>query len=252
MGFPDTAMILAAGFGTRLRPLTHERPKALLSVGGRPMIEYPLRMLAAAGIGHVVVNVHHLGEQIPAALGDGSRFGVRLDYSREDPILDTGGALAHARPLLGNGPFFLVNCDALLDVDLRALWETHERHGALATLVVRRHPAAARYGAIDLDAEGRIRRFLERPETVAEPLERRMFCGLHVISPTIFDWMPAGGVFSITRDIYARAHAGGAVLHGFRYDAFWYDLGTPAALDEVEQALGSGTVRISYLSTPPD
>lgn len=250
MPIPEHAMILAAGFGTRLRPRTDERPKALIPLGGRPMIEYPLRMLAAGGVRRIVVNLHHLGEQIPPALGDGRRFGVRIEYSREDPILDTGGALVRARPFLGEGPFFLVNCDALLDVDLTALWELHERHDALATLVVRRDPAAARYGPIDLDEEGRIRRFLGKPETGAGPLERRMFCGVHVLSPGIFERMPEAGAFSITRDVYARAHAAGAPLYGFRYDGTWYDLGTPAAIDAAEWDLAQGNFRPSYLTSP--
>src|SRR5207302_6853614 len=100
MRFPRKAMILAAGLGTRLRPLTETTPKALLEIGGRPMIEYPLRMLAAAGVEEIVVNLHHLGEQIRVMLGDGDRYGVRIHYSPEEPVLDTGGALVRAKALL--------------------------------------------------------------------------------------------------------------------------------------------------------
>jgi NDP-sugar pyrophosphorylase family protein len=239
-------MVLAAGLGTRLRPLTDRVPKALVDVGGRPMIEYPLRMLAAAGVERVVVNLHHLGEQIRAALGDGSRLGIEITYSPEDPILDTGGAVAKARPILGDGAFLLVNCDAILDVDLAAVATLHEARRALATLVVRADPEAERYGAIDLDAQGRVRRFLGRPADVPKPTVRRMFCGVHVVSPEVFGFMPDRAAFSITRDVYTAAHARGAALYGFTYDGYWRDLGTTAALDAARADLASGRFRPSY------
>jgi NDP-sugar pyrophosphorylase family protein len=232
-------MVFAAGRGIRLRPLTDHSPKALIELGGRPMIEYPLRMLAAAGVEEVVVNLHHHGDAIRAALGDGRRYGVSIQYSPEDPLLDTGGAIARARPLLGGAPFAIANCDALLDVDLFSLWEFHRRRRALATLVLRSDPNAERYGAIDVDSEGRVRRFLGEPSDSTGPFARRMFCGVHVVSPEIFDFMPqSSSVFSITRDVYARAFAAGGRLYGFGYSGYWRDVGTPdslaAARDDVE------------------
>jgi mannose-1-phosphate guanylyltransferase len=230
MRFPRKAMILAAGRGMRLRPLTDTTPKALLEIGGRPMIEYPLRMLAAAGVEEIVVNLHHLGEQIRAMLGDGDRYGVRIHYSPEEPVLDTGGALVRAKALLADAPFALANCDALLDPDLHALWSLHEARDALATLVVREDPNAERYGAVDLDAFGRIRRFLDRPVDFTEPLGRRMFSGVHVLSPEIFADMPADGAFSITRDVYLPLVERGAAIYGFDYSGYWRDLGTADSL----------------------
>lgn len=224
--FPRRAMVLAAGLGTRLRPLTDSRPKAMIDVGGRPMIEYPLRMLAAAGVEEVVVNLHHRGDQVRAALGDGSRYRLRVRYSEEEPVLDTGGAIARARPLLGDEPFVLANCDTLLDVDLACAWRLHCERTALATLVVRGDPDAERYGALDLDRQGRIRRFLGEPAGVQEPLARRMFCGVHLISPSLFDHMPEEGIFSITRDVYRPLVEAGADLFGFDHVGYWRDLGT--------------------------
>jgi len=223
---PKKAMLLAAGLGTRLRPLTDTVPKALVEIDGRPMIGYPLRMLAAAGVEEVVVNLHHLGDAIPAALGDGRRYGLRLHYSPEDPILDTGGGIAQARDFFASEPFFVANCDALVDPDLAAMSALHEAKGALATLVVRVDPAADRYGPLDLDASGRVRRMLGKPTGVAEPLARYMFCGVHVISPEIFAHMPSRAVFSITRDVYLPLVEAGAPLYGFAYDGYWRDLGT--------------------------
>jgi NDP-sugar pyrophosphorylase family protein len=240
-------MVLAAGLGTRLRPLTDAVPKALLDVGGRPMIEYALRMLAAVGVEEVVVNLHHLGEMIRSALGSGQRYRLRIRYSPEDPILDTGGAIARARPLLGDETFFVVNCDALVDPDLSGLAAFHQSRGALATLLVRKDPRADRYGAIDIDPRGRIRRFLGRPGWVEEPLERRMFCGVHVISPEIFERMAGGEAFSITRDTYASLIESGAPLYGFPYDGYWRDLGTAVELDAARKDVQSIRFSPGYL-----
>jgi len=233
MRFPRKGMVLAAGLGTRLRPLTDACPKPLIEVGGRAMIEYPLRMLVAAGVEEVVVNLHHFAEQVRAVLGDGSRYGLRIWYSPEDPILDTGGAVVRARPLLGDEPFVLANCDALLDPDLAAAWRQHCDRGALATLLVRADADADRYGPLDVDSSGRVRRFLGRPRLVSDVLERRMFCGVHLISPEIFVHLPASGAFSITRDVYVPLVESGARLFAFEHRGYWRDLGTT---DELSRA----------------
>lgn len=249
--FPRKGMVLAAGLGTRLRPLTDARPKALIEVGGRAMVEYPLRMLAAAGVEQVVVNLHHLGDLIRTALGDGGRFGLSLRYSREDRLLDTGGALVRARPLLGDEPFVLANCDALFDPDLTAAWAFHRERGALATLLVRRDAEADRYGALDLDPAGRVRRFLGRPAGSAEGLERRMFCGVHLISPEIFDRMPASGAFSITRDVYLPLVESGEKLFGCDHPGYWRDLGTIDGLSRARADIDAGRFVPGYLRPRP-
>jgi NDP-sugar pyrophosphorylase family protein len=249
MRFPRKAMVLAAGLGTRLRPLTDTTPKALLEIGGRPMIEYPLRMLARVGVAEVVVNVHHLAEQIYAALGDGSRYGLRIRYSPEDPILDTGGAIARVRAFLDDGPFAVANCDALLDPDLAAAWALHQREGAVVTLVVREDPEAERYGALDLDPSGRVKRFLGQPAQVSGPLERRMFCGVHLVSPRLFAHMPARDVFSITRDVYAALVRQGAPIFGLDHRGYWRDLGTRASLDAARDDLARRRFVPSFVDT---
>lgn len=239
---PRAAMVLAAGYGTRLRPITERMPKALVEVGGRPMIAYALEQLAAAGVTRVVVNLHHHGEALRHRLGDGREFGVEIAYSPEDPILETGGGIARARPLLGDGPFFVVNCDAFCDADLDALGRRHAASGVLATLLLREDPEAARYGLVEVDEEDRIARFLGRSAPGAESrgLSPRMFCGVHVISPAIDAWFPSSPAFSITRDVYAPAVAGGAHLEGITHAGYWRDLGTHEALAAAERDLASG------------
>jgi mannose-1-phosphate guanylyltransferase len=242
-------MVLAAGLGTRLRPLTETCPKALIDVGGRPMIEYPLRLLAAAGVEEVIVNLHHLGSALRAALGDGSRFGVALRYSPEDPILDTGGAIAQARPFFGEEPFVVANCDALMDLDLPTMWQLHQRFEALATLAVREDPDAERYGALDLDASGRVRRMLGKPHDAAEPLARRMFCGAHLISPAIFSHFPKTSVFSITRDVYVPLVEAGEALYGFDHRGYWRDLGTIDSLSRARADVAAKRFHPAYLKS---
>jgi NDP-sugar pyrophosphorylase family protein len=223
-------MILAAGLGSRLRPLTDQVPKPLLQVGGHPLIAYPLALLRAAGIGSAVINLHHLGDQIRAALGTRA-YGVDLAYSEEDPLLDTGGAVRAAARWLAGERFVLLNSDILIDLDLRALCAAHVADGGLATMVLRADPETARYGAIEIDAARRIRRFLGQPPTVDTPLTPLMFSGVHVFEPRVFDYLDAG-VFGITRQTYPRMLAAGEALYGHVFDGYWRVLDTHAGLAE--------------------
>jgi NDP-sugar pyrophosphorylase family protein len=215
------AMVLAAGLGTRLRPLTIDRPKPLVEVAGRPLIAYNLLLLRRYGILDVVINLHHQGEALRAALGDGSRFGVRILYSPEEPLLDTGGAIKNAEALLAEDDFLVLNGDTIIDLPLDRLIAAHRKRAATATLVLRQDPEQARYGVIEIDAEERIRRFLGRPETVAAPLTAYMFAGIHVLSPRVFRYMPELGAFSITRETYPAMLMADEPLYGLPFAGFW-------------------------------
>ena len=130
-------MVLAAGQGTRLRQLTDSIPKALVPVAGRPMIEYALLLLRHYGIREVIINLHHFGEQIERHLGDGKKLGLEISYSEEPELLDTGGGLLKAKPFLQNETFIAINTDALIDLNLAALIDFHDKMNAAATLVLR-------------------------------------------------------------------------------------------------------------------
>jgi mannose-1-phosphate guanylyltransferase len=227
------AMILAAGKGTRLLPLTDAVPKPLLEVAGQPMIAYSLELLRDAGIAEVVINLHHLGAQIRDGLADGRAYGVRITYSEEDPILDTGGAIAAARPFLSSDTFVVLNADTFIEVRLRDVIDLHRRHGALATMVLRPDPDAARYGVIEIDSAQRIRRFLGAPAAGGVPVDAAltplMFAGIHVFEPRVFDYLPHG-IYSITRDVYPRLLAAGEPLYGYVYRGYWRVLDTPGDL----------------------
>jgi NDP-sugar pyrophosphorylase family protein len=225
------AMVLAAGLGTRLRPLTNDRPKALVDVGGRPLITYNLELLRRFGFMDVIINVHYRGDALRAALGDGSGLGLRIEWSAEDPILDTGGGIKNVEARLGGDDFLVMNGDTIIDLALDRLVEAHRARGAAATLVLRHDPRQAEYGEIAIDHEDRIRRFLGVPAPAAAGLDPHMFAGVHVMSPAVFRYMPAGGAFSMTRDTYPAMLADGALLYGFRFDGFWRVIDTPADRD---------------------
>jgi mannose-1-phosphate guanylyltransferase len=239
------AMLLAAGKGERLKPLTEHTPKPLVPVGGRPMVAYVLDLLAAAGIREVHVNLHHLGARVPDALGDGSAWGLSLCYHPEAEILGTGGGLSAACrdcPDLAGGDFVMINADILTDVDLGAVIATHQAAAQggvspLATLVLRDDPEAARFGVIGTDLGGRIRRFLE--VNTGGAAREHMFTGVQVLSPEILALMPTGGVFPIT-DAYKAALKAGAPLMAHLHRGYWADLGTPERLGRAEADLAAG------------
>ena len=230
-------MILAAGKGTRLRPVTDSTPKPLLQVAGRPMIAFPLQLLRDAGIREVVVNLHHLGAQIRRQLGDGSAYGVHIVYSEEDPILDTGGALAAARSFLERDTFVVLNADTFIEVRLQEVIDFHRRQGALATMVLRADEQ--RNDRIRIDASHRIRRIFDQPQPGPGSAaaqgdggilpNRFMYAGVLVFEPRVFRYLPPGA-YSITRDVYPRLLAAAEPLYGYVYDGYWRVLDTPEDL----------------------
>ena len=246
------AMVLAAGQGTRLRPLTDTQPKALVPVAGRAMIEYCLLLLRHYGIRDIVINLHHHGEQIENRLADGSQLGLQISYSIEPELLDTGGGLLKAKPFLQNDTFIVINTDVLIDLHLDQLLEFHHKQQAAATLVLRPDTDADQYGSMDIDERGRICRFLDTTIPVQSPGPRRklMFTGVQVLEPKVFDYMDTEMVthkFSTTRRTYPRMLAAGQPLYGFCFDGFWQDLGTAERIRQAEHSLTEGGVRLHYL-----
>lgn len=229
------AMVFAAGRGTRLKPLTDSRPKALVEVAGTTLLELTLRRLAAAGITEAVVNLHHFGDQIPAFIERHGTFGLRrIAYSPEPELLDTGGGLKAAAWFFDDGqPFLVHNVDVLSDIDLGALAAAHRRTGALATLAALPRPTAR---PLFFDAAHRLvgRRsathgdtFVRTPQGEVAPLG---FCGIHLLSPAIFDRMTEAGAFPIV-SCYLRLAAAGEAINCFRADgARWRDCGRPEDL----------------------
>lgn len=233
------AMILAAGLGTRLRPLTDTIPKPLLRVGGMPLLERIARRLVAAGADRLIINTHHHGDQIEAYVHSCDDFGVDVRFSREsERPLETGGGLWHAREhFRRDEPFFLHNGDILTDAPLEALYAEHARNHALATLAVR-PPSEQRYLIFD-DAGlagfsprgGGAERIVREPQGA---LQRWDFAGIHVIHPAIFELIEERGAFSII-DVYLRLSKAGHEIRPLPFDGVWLDIGTPERLEEADR-----------------
>lgn len=227
-------MLLAAGLGERMRPLSELVAKPVLPVLNRPLVHWTLDRLRAAGVREVVVNTHHLAGSVRAALGDGRRLGLRIVYSHEPHILGTGGGPRQARALLGDEPLLVVNGDVLFDFDLRRLLELHRRSGALATLALARNPDPRRYGPVVTDARGRILAIKGRPRARRGTLS--LFTGVQVLDPRLFERLPAGRSDSVD-DLYIPLLAAGALLRGVRLRGAWYDLGRPSLYRQAQLAL---------------
>ncbi len=238
------AMLLAAGLGTRLRPLTETLPKPLLPVAGRPILEWNLLLLKRHGITEVIINLHHLGEQIVRALGDGAHLGLRLAYSHEPTLQGTGGGIKQAAPFLKDGPFLVLNGDTLSDCDLTALIAAHRASRALATLAVRDDPEAATWGPVTLDAHGRILQINGNPPLV-EPgaaLPACMFAGIHVMEQTVLNVIPSGPGSII--DVYGSLLRQGRPLHGYRMSGYWSDIGDPERYTQAQRDVAEGRLRL--------
>ena len=218
------AFILAAGRGERMRPLTDHTPKPLLQAGGKPLIVWHLERLAAAGFRDIVINHAHLGAQIEQALGDGSRWGLRIQYSPEPPgALETAGGIATALPLLGDQPFLVVNGDIYCDWDFKRARTLSEK---TAHLVMVANPAHHASGDFSLDGERVVYAHGEQTLTYA---------GISVFSPSFFANIQAGTIMKLRPLLDAAIAAG--TLTGERFAGRWVDVGTPQRLAELDQVL---------------
>jgi NDP-sugar pyrophosphorylase family protein len=218
-------MLLAAGLGTRMRPLSLLRAKPALPVLNRPLLHWTLELLARHGFREVVINLHHRPESVVRAAGDGRRFGLRVRYSRERTILGTAGGPRRARRLLGDEPVLIVNGDVRFDFDLARLMARHRASGARATLALKPNPDPRRYGPVVTGPDGRIRSLAGLPRKARGRVS--LFTGVQVLDPALLDRLPDGPSSSVP-DLYAPLLAAGEPLLGVRVRGRWQDLGTPA------------------------
>jgi len=232
------AMILAAGLGTRLRPLTDERPKALVEVAGRTLLEITLTRLQSFGVREVIINVHHFADMILEYLKKNDNFGMRVEISREETLLDTGGGLKKAAdffletPSDVQTPFFVHNVDVISTIDLERMLRFHAENQALATLAVQ-HRESSRYLLFDQQLRLCGRRSEGKEDEIVRSCEKTQplaFCGVHVISPGLLPLLKEEGAFSIT-DAYLGLAAQGERIMAFRADEYyWRDVGSLARL----------------------
>ncbi len=228
---PPRAMILAAGFGTRLGELTQVRPKPMLPICGAPLVRWAVLWLRAQGIREIVINLHHLGEQIHAELGDGSALGVAIAYSHEEGrILGTGGGLREARPLLDDGretPIVVVNGKILVDLELGPVLAAHRARAAEATMVLRRDAEGIWGGSLAADRQsGTLATFLGETRPEAEPGPAMMFTGVHLIQPRLLDRVPADGEQCIVRTAYRSLFHEPRGIDVHVHDGYWWEHST--------------------------
>ncbi len=236
------AMVLAAGLGTRLRPITYAMPKPMVPVLNRPVMEHIVRLLARHDFGEAIANLHWFPETIEGHFGDGSQFGLELSYSREEQLLGTSGGVRNAAGFLGDS-FLVISGDALSDIDLGAMRAFHESHDGIATLATKRVRDTSQFGVAITGADGRIQGFQEKPEP-AEALSDLANCGIYMFRSEIFDFFPAPGTSKAAgaddpsgfadwaMDVFPALLASDTAFYSHEIDAYWNDIGN---LDELRQ-----------------
>ncbi len=220
-------MILSAGYGTRLWPLTEDRTKPAMPILGKPLVGYVAEYLARFGYKDVVVNLHHRPDSVRRALGDGSRFGVKLQYVEEPEILGTSGALDNARHLFLDDTFVVINGKLITDIDLNEALRTHRRARAIATLVLLPNTKRERFTTVEIE-DGLLKAFGNLPGPVASTNEPAplMFTGIQILEPRIFDYIPRGVFSHSVTDVYPQAMAAGEKIAAHVGAGKWFELST--------------------------
>lgn len=218
------AIVLAGGFGTRLRPLSCSRPKLLFPLVNEPMIDYSLKRIAKGGIDTVILSVYYMAENLVRYLGP-SKYDLGILYSREQRPLGTGGAIKKAEDMLNGESFFAMNGDIITDLDYQRLFEYHKEEGGLATIALVQVPDPSRYGAVEIDWEKRINRFVEKPEPGTEP-SNLINAGVYVLEPEVLDYIPKGKKVSIEKEVFPIL-AEERKLFGYEIHGMWMDIGVP-------------------------
>ncbi len=236
------AMILAAGLGTRLRPITYAMPKPMVPVLNRPVMEHIARLLARHGFAETIANLHWFPELIEAHFGDGSRFGIELSYRREERLLGTSGGVRNVADFLGDS-FLVISGDALTDIDLAAMREFHESHQGVATLATKRVDDTSQFGVAITGPDGRIQGFQEKPDP-AEALSDLANCGIYMFRSEIFDFFPGPGAAKLAgpddppgfadwaTDVFPALLDGDVPFYSHEIDGYWNDIGNLEELRE--------------------
>ncbi|MBT5472326.1 MAG: NDP-sugar synthase [Nitrospina sp.] len=220
------AMILAAGFGTRLKPITDNLPKPLFPVLNRPILEHTLQFLSKQGIREIAINLHHQPEKIIDYFGDGKDFGVNLHYSKEEEILGTAGGIKKLQSFLKDETFLVINSDVLADIDLNNALEFHKEKKSKLTLVVRQDSNTEKYKPILRTEEGRIVNFLGHTINNSDPTTQVMFTGIQIMEPDIFSRIPENKFCGTTEDVFPGMIKDELPVYGYLHEGYWIDMGT--------------------------
>jgi NDP-sugar pyrophosphorylase family protein len=236
-------MILSAGLGSRLRPLTAELPKPLVPILNRPLLWYLIASLRAAGIHEIIINLHYRGEQIRSWLGGGEKLGVKVAYSQESELLGSAGGVRRVRDFFGHEPALIIHGDILFDVDLRAVIQYHLSRNAHATVVLHLAHHRYSYGVIRVNAQGNIGQFVDQQAPwVSGPLIDTVFTGVQILDPAVLDAIPVECVATLTTDVYPHLLTRPWRFYGYVIQGYWSDLGTPHRYWEASMDVVSGRV----------
>jgi NDP-sugar pyrophosphorylase family protein len=236
-------MILAGGMSTRLYPLTKQVPKPLVPVAGEPISAHILRWLKSFGYTDIAINVHYLAEKIFDAFGDGSAYGVKLEYLHEEKLMGSAGALKPLQPFFTD-TFVVVGCDDLTDANLETLVAFHQKRGALATIGLIEADEVDQYGVVITDDDGRITEFQEKPPKGTER-SKLVNTGIYVFEPAIFDEIPADTFYDFGKGVFPALLEKGAPFYGMRLGgAYWRDIGTPAEYRRATEDVLAGRVHL--------
>ena len=243
-GAPLKAMVLAAGKGTRLFPLTGEVPKPLAPVVDTPIIHHIFQLLSGHGFAEAHVNVHYLADALLAAYGEESRInGMTVRLHREGELLGTAGGVKRLAPNFEGDTFVVVSGDALTDVDLGEMVRFHKEKGALATVALRRVFDTSEFGVVELDEDANILGFQEKPKA-EEAISTLANTGIYVFEPRALEYAPAGVFFDFARDVFPRFLEAGERFVGYEGDFYWSDIGTLEAYRQAQYDVLSGRVRV--------
>lgn len=255
-GTPLRGMVLCAGMGSRLGTLSDELPKPLLPVCNHPLVTYALALLRGHGVTEIGINLHHLGELITEALGDGQDFGVEIQYSTEPTLLGTGGGLRKLYDFLtheGREPCVVVNGKLLVEVDLESVLALHRVTGAVATMVLRATPDAEAWGAIEVDADGRVHSILGQRAAIGTPrggLTRCMFTGVHIIEPQLLLRLPEDQESCVVRQGYIPALREGEVISAYVLSGYFHEHSTLERYLQGNLNALRGHAQLSHLPGP--
>jgi mannose-1-phosphate guanylyltransferase / phosphomannomutase len=237
------AFVMAAGVGTRLRPLTYDIPKPMISIVNKPVLEHTLELLIKYGIKEVVVNLHHQGEMIKNYFGSGSKWGIRIQYSQEKKLMGTAGGVKKAERFFDE-TFLVMSGDGLTDINLSRAIDSHRRKKSLATMILKQVDARFEYGVVMLDKTGKISKFLEKP-TWSSIFSNTVNTGIYIFEPAVFKYIPKNKFYDFGHNLWPLLLNKKLKIYGYQADEYWCDIGNLSEYRRAQSDILSGKVKIN-------
>ncbi len=241
------AMIMAAGVGSRLMPLTATMPKPMVPILGKPVMEYGVQLLKQHGVTEIIANLHYLPEVIRSYFGTGQAFGVEMSYSFEEILMGTAGGVKNNQSFLETDTFVILSGDALTDIDLTAMYEYHKSKGALATIALKSVEDVSKFGVVIQDREGRITAFQEKPRP-EEALSNLANTGIYIFEPEIFELIPADTFYDFGKQLFPLLVEKGLPFYGWETEGYWSDIGSFDTYKEAQFDMLNGRVKLSPMA----